>query len=176
MRIRLYFLRSTGLMAVLICLSACAVKGSEVLDMAPTHPSAIAAQAPVRLKAPVLSFNDSGLSVTDGITDNGLWDVASEIDWEFSLDRGLTWTRGVGSSFEVTSDGAKVIWVRSRDDAGNTSEIVRVNCVLDTMAPAALGVVAQAQGWTNSLKFSGFEPGARWEYSLDEQRSWAAGQ
>jgi len=32
-------------------------------------------------------------------------------------------------------DGAKIIWVRTRDNDGNTSELVRVNCVLDTMAP-----------------------------------------
>jgi hypothetical protein len=123
-----------------------------------------------------LSFKDTGLSVTDGITGNGIWDVASEINWEFSLDQGATWTRGMGSSFEVTGDGAKIIWVRSWDDAGNTSEIVRVNCVLDTTAPGALGVSGQTEGVTSSLRLSGIEPGARWEYSLDEQRSWAPGQ
>jgi len=92
------------------------------------------------------------------------------------LDQGATWTRGMGSSFEVTGDGAKIIWVRSWDDAGNKSEIVRVNCVLDTTAPAALGIAGQTEGVTNSLRLSGIEPGARWEYSLDEQRSWAPGQ
>ena len=76
----------------------------------------------------------------------------------------------------MTGDGAKVIWVRARDDAGNKSEIVRVNCVLDTTPPAALGVAGQTEGFTNSLRLSGIEPGARWEYSLDEQRSWAPGQ
>jgi hypothetical protein len=39
-----------------------------------------------------------------------------------------------------------------------------------------LGVSGQTEGVTNSLRLSGIEPGARWEYSLDEQRSWAAGQ
>jgi hypothetical protein len=29
---------------------------------------------------------------------------------------------------------------------------------------------------TNTFKLSGIEPGARWEYSLDEQRSWSAGK
>jgi hypothetical protein len=69
-----------------------------------------------------------------------------------------------------------MIWVRARDDAGNTSEIVYVNCVLDTTAPAAVGIAVQSDGVTNTLKLSGIEPGARWEYSLDEQRSWAAGK
>ena len=75
----------------------------------------------VILKAPVLSFNDSGFSVSDGITRFGRWAVESEIEWEFSLNQGASWTRGVGASFEVTGDGAKMIWVRARDDAGNTS-------------------------------------------------------
>lgn len=129
------------------------------------------------LKKPVLSFNDTGLSVTDGVTSNGLWAVESAgVDWEFSLDQGLTWTRGSGASFEVKGDGPKMIWVRARDDAGNTSEIVRVNCVLDTTAPAAVAISGQAEGVTNTFRLSGIEPGARWEYSLDEQSSWSVGK
>jgi len=130
----------------------------------------------VKLKAPVLSFNDTGLSVSDGITRNGLWDVDSaDIGWEFSLDQGATWTRGQGNTFEVKEDGAKMIWVRARDDAGNTSEIVSVGCVLDTQAPLALNVTLQREGVTNLLQLSGLEPGARWEYSLNGQSHWHAG-
>ena len=130
----------------------------------------------VILKAPVLSFNDSGFSVSDGITRFGRWAVESEMEWEFSLNQGASWTRGVGASFEVTGDGAKMIWVRARDDAGNTSEIVRVNCVLDTMAPAAVTIAPQIDGVTNTLKLSGIEPGASWEYSIDQQRTWLPGK
>ena len=131
----------------------------------------------VVLRPPVLSFNDTGLNVTDGVTSNGLWDVESAgIDWEFSLDQGITWTRGSGTSFEVQGEGAKMIWVRARDDAGNTSEIVRVNCVLDTTPPAAVAISGQPEGVTHTLKLSGIEPGARWEYSLDEQSSWSEGK
>ena len=135
-----------------------------------------AAAGSVKLKAPVLSFNDTGLNVTDGVTSNGRWGVESQgIDWEFSLDQGASWTRGSGAFFEVAGDGAKMIWVRARDDAGNTSEIVRVNCVLDTTPPAAVAISGQSEGVTNTFKLSGIEPGARWEYSLDEQISWSAG-
>jgi hypothetical protein len=130
----------------------------------------------VILKAPVLSFNDTGISVTDGITSNGRWRVASEIDWEFSLDKGVTWMRGSGTSFDVKGDGAKMIWVRARDDLGNTSEIVYVNCVLDTMAPTAVAITGVAEGSTNTLKLSGIEPGAKWEYSFNEQRIWLPGK
>jgi hypothetical protein len=130
----------------------------------------------VTLKAPVLSFNDTGLSVSDGITRNGLWDVDSaDIDWEFSFDQGQTWTRGQGNTFEVKDDGARMIWVRARDDAGNTSEIVRVRCVLDTLAPLALSVTPQLDGLTNRLQLSGLESGARWEYSLNGQAPWHVG-
>ena len=130
----------------------------------------------VKLKAPVLSFNDTGLSVSDGVTRNGLWDVDSaDIDWEFSLDQGATWTHGQGNTFEVKDDGAKMIWVRARDDAGNTSEIVRVRCVLDTLAPVALAITPHREGAGLRLQLSGLEPGARWEYSLNGQAPWHAG-
>jgi hypothetical protein len=130
----------------------------------------------VKLKAPVLSFNDTGLSVSDGVTHNGLWGVDSaDIDWEFSFDLGATWTRGQGNTFEVKDDGAKTIWVRARDDAGNTSEIVRVRCVLDTLAPLALSVTPQLDGLTNRLQLSGLESSARWEYSLNGQAPWHVG-
>jgi hypothetical protein len=124
-----------------------------------------------------LSFNDTGLDVTDGVTSNGRWGVESQgIDWEFSLDQGITWSRGSGGSFEVKGDGAKMIWVRARDELGNTSEIVRVNCVLDTTPPTAVAIEGQSEGVTNTFKLSGIEPGARWEYSLDDQRSWSGGK
>lgn len=164
-------------LAVATFLTACAGYDFHSASVEGPKPRPLPVFGAVMLTPPVLSFNDTGLSVSDGITSNGLWAVDSPgIDWEFSLDQGNTWTRGVGTSFEVTGDGAKMIWVRARDDAGNRSEIVRVNCVLDTTPPATLGVAGQTEGLTNSLRLSGIEPGARWEYSLDEQRTWAAGQ
>ena len=168
--------RSALLLGTVVLLGACGGGGSDPAGSVSIFPMPTPATVAVVLKPPTLSFNDTGLSVTDGITGNGIWDVASEINWEFSLDQGATWTKGTGSSFEVTGDGAKIIWVRSWDDAGNKSEIVRVNCFLDTTAPAALGIAGQTEGVTNSLRLSGIEPGARWEYSLDEQRSGAPGQ
>ena len=164
-------------LAVITFLTACAGSSFHASHPAGSTSRPLPVLGAVILNTPVLSFNDTGLSVSDGVTHNGLWAVDSAgFDWEFSLDQGSTWKRGIGTSFEVTGDGAKMIWVRARDDAGNRSEIVRVNCVLDTMAPAALDVAGQSEGATQSLKLAGIEPGARWEYSLDEQRSWAAGQ
>ena len=169
--------RPAGVLAIAIFLGACGGTAPETAVSDAPNTASPPVTAAVVLRPPVLSFrDDTGLSVTDGITGNGIWDVASDINWEFSLDQGATWTRGTGSSFEVTGDGAKIIWVRSWDDAGNKSEIVRVNCVLDTTAPTALGIAGQTEGVTNSLRLSSIEPGARWEYSLDEQRSWVPGQ
>jgi hypothetical protein len=160
-----FFMRSFAVLTVVFYSVACGGSGAGSSANA------------VVLKTPVLSFNDTGLSVTDGVTSNGRWGVESGgIDWEFSLDQGVTWKRGSGTSFEVKGDGAKMIWVRARDDAGNTSEIVRVNCVLDTTPPAAVAIASQSKGMTNTFKLSGIEPGARWEYSLDEQRSWSTGK
>ena len=169
--------RSFTWLAVGLFLAACGGSGAgpNALTFPDTQTPPVAGA--VVLKAPVLSFNDTGLNVTDGVTSNGLWAVESAgIDWEFSLDQGASWTRGSGASFEVKGDGAKMIWVRARDNAGNTSEIVRVNCVLDTTPPAAVAIAGHSEGVTNTFKLSGIEPGARWAYSLDEQRSWSAGK
>ena len=192
---RPFLMRSTAVLFVAFFLVACGgsdagpnamteagAQTPSVAGAGPTVTTEPGAQTPpvagaVILKTPVLSFNDTGLNVTDGITSNGKWGVESQgIDWEFSLDQGATWTRGSGASFEVKGDGAKMIWVRARDDAGNTSEIVRVNCVLDNTSPAAVAVSGQSEGVTNTFKLSGIEPGARWEYSLDDQRAWSAGK
>jgi hypothetical protein len=171
------FLRSSfAVLAVAFLLVACGGSGGG--SGATTDPDGQRpATGSVVLKAPVLTFNDTGLDVTDGVTSNGRWGVESQgVDWEFSLDQGASWMRGSGGSFEVKGDGAKMIWVRARDNMGNTSEIVRVNCVLDTTPPAAVAISGQSEGVTNTFKLSGIEPGARWEYSLDEQSSWSEGK
>jgi len=171
------FLRwSVAVHAVAFLLVACGGSGGGS-DATTAPDGQRPAAGSVVLKAPVLSFNDTGLNVTDGVTSNGRWGVESQgVDWEFSLNQGASWMRGAGGSFEVKGDGAKMIWVRARDNAGNTSEIVRVNCVLDTTPPAAIAISGQSEGVTNTFKLSGIEPGARWEYSLDEQSSWSAGK
>jgi len=174
---QLFLRRSFSALAAIFFLAACGGSGGGAGGTAAPTAQTPPATGSVILKAPVLSFNDTGLNVSDGVTSNGRWGVESQgTDWEFSLDQGATWTRGSGASFEVKGDGAKMIWVRARDDAGNTSEIVRVNCVLDTTPPAAVAIAGQSEGATNTFKLSGIEPGARWEYSLDDQRSWSAGK
>lgn len=133
---------------------------------------------PVVLAAPVLRFTDTGLSVSDGVTRTGLWSVSNSdsLGWEFSLDFGKTWTQGEGDSFEVIGDGQRTIWVRARDDFGNTSEIVVAKCTLDTMAPSAVAVVSTDNQSLRELSIQGLEPNALWEFSLDQGRSWFTGR
>jgi hypothetical protein len=152
-------------------------EGAEKVNSTPTasSPVNVPNTGAVILKAPKLSFTDTGLSVSDGITRNGLWSVESDFSWEFSLDQGVNWTQGSGGSFEVKGDGPKMIWVRARDNAGNTSEVVVVTCVLDTMPPAPVTVTPSVDGFTRTLQLGGLESGAIWEYSLDNKLSWIAG-
>jgi hypothetical protein len=68
-----------------------------------------------------------------------------------------------------------MIWVRTRDSQGNTSEIVKVSCTLDTMAPAPIQAVSgQALGFRR-LEFKGLENQANWEYRFDVNDPWVTG-
>jgi hypothetical protein len=146
--------------------------------VAPAAPSAPPRPA-VPIPAPTLSFSDTGVSVSDGLTFNGKWSVAALLDglgWEYSLDMGRTWIRGEGDGFEVTGDGPRTIWVRAVDQQGNTSEIVMASCTLDTRAPMAPQVGALAGTALPAIRIDGLEPMAGWEYSVDEQRTWIPGR
>ena len=173
---RLFHLGGLGLLSLIV---ACGGSGGGAEDATSSSNSSDTSNAHstgvITLKPPKLSFSDTGLSVSDGVTRNGLWAVDSDYSWEFSLDQGVTWTIGSGKSFEVKGDGPKMIWVRARDNAGNKSEIVVVTCVLDTMAPAPVTVSPSVDGFTRTLQLTGLEANAKWEYSLDNQVSWHAG-
>ena len=175
------------LSAVLIlCLAACGGGDGGGGDSSPADSNAGVTQdlvvmppplanVPKVLPKPVLSFTDTGVNVSDGITRIGAWRVNSTENWEYSFDMGKTWTRGQGGFFDVQGDGAKTIWVRARDDLGNTSEIVMVSCVLDTMPPAAVQAAVASQDQTRLVRVSGVEDQGQWEYSLDDTRTWLTG-
>ena len=63
--------RSFGVLAILFFLAACGGSGAgpNALTFPDTQTPPVAGA--VVLKAPVLSFNDTGLNVTDGVTNNG---------------------------------------------------------------------------------------------------------
>ena len=173
--------RTLATLAVASCMVACGGGGSGTVspNSGAGQDTSLLSPAPAPtarvLAKPVLSFTDTGLSVTDGITQIGAWQVSSLEAWEYSFDMGVTWTRGQGDSFDVRGDGAKTIWVRARDDLGNTSEIVIVSCVLDTMPPPAVQAELVSQDLTRLVRVNGLEQQGRWEYSVDDQRSWLPG-
>ena len=173
--------RTLATLAVASCMVACGGGGSGTVSpnsgAGPDTSLLSPAPAPTArvLAKPVLSFTDTGLSVTDGITQIGAWQVGSLEAWEYSFDMGNTWIRGLGDSFDVLGDGAKTIWVRARDDLGNTSEIVIVSCVLDTMPPPAVQAELVSQDLTRLVRVNGLEQQGRWEYSVDDQRTWLQG-
>jgi hypothetical protein len=154
--------------------------GQTITDPMTGNPGSPSPPGQVVLPRPVLSFNDTGVSVSDGVTFNGRWSVGSLFDglgWEWSLDEGRTWIRGEGDSFLVAGDGPKTIWARTFDGQGNFSEIVMVACTLDTTLPMQ-PQVSVISGALPAIRIEGLEPLAGWEYSLNEQRSWirASGQ
>jgi hypothetical protein len=97
------------------------------------------------------------------------------LGWEYSLDMGQNWIRGTGDFFVVQGDGPKMIWVRTRDDQGNTSEIVKVTCTLDTVAPAPVEAQSAQEAGLRRLEFKGLESQAKWEYRFDERDEWLEG-
>ena len=145
--------------------------GSQYTELVPPRPD----QPTNFLAKPVLSFSDTGLNVNDGVTSIGKWDVRTPVGWEYSFNMGNTWIRGQGDFFDVQGDGAKTIWVRARDDLGNTSDIVVVSCVLDTMPPPPVQTAVLAQDLTRSVRVAAVEDRGRWEYSVDNQRTWLPG-
>jgi len=172
-----------GLMAFVLCtgligLAGCGASGSgsDAAQSTASMPSTAVPPPPATslvLAPPQLRFSDTGVSVSDAITRDGRWSVVSEgVGWEFSLDLGKSWVKGSGEGFEVKGDGPKTIWVRARDDRGNTSEVVVVGCVLDTTAPMAPALAAAARGPLQELRLDALEPQALWEYSLDAQKTW----
>ena len=81
---------------------------------------------------------DSGMSATDHMTNNGTINVTglkSGTSWQYSLDNGVSWVSGTGSSFTVSDDGAKSVLVRQTDTVGYVSTNGTFAFTLDTTAP-----------------------------------------
>ncbi|MBU6285843.1 MAG: hypothetical protein EBQ48_04605 [Betaproteobacteria bacterium] len=129
------------------------------------------------LPKPTLSFSDTGFSLSDGLTKDGRWTVSglNGLGWEYSLDMGQNWIPGSGNFFVVQGDGPKMIWVRTRDDQGNTSEIVTVTCTLDTTAPAPIEAQSAQEAGLRRLDVKGLESQATWAYRFDERDDWLEG-
>ncbi|OWQ91593.1 hypothetical protein CDN99_10675, partial [Roseateles aquatilis] len=133
--------------------------------------------------APAVSLtNDSGFSHADQVTSDAALTISgleAGTSWEYSLDNGVTWNTGSGSSIPARvfiGDGDKSVQVRQTDAAGNASAVSTFTFTLDTAAPAPPSVsLTNDSGSSNSdkvtsdaaLSVSGLETGATWEYSAD---------
>ena len=93
---------------------------------------------------------DSGVSATDGITNIGLINV-TQIElgnpWQYSVDGGLNWSTGSGSSFTLLpfdkTYSTGQILVKQQDAAGNVTQgMLKHDVVFDTMTSVIINSVA----------------------------------
>ncbi|MFM7084437.1 MAG: hypothetical protein ACKOW3_05480 [Hyphomicrobium sp.] len=143
-------------------------------------------RTPPSINAPIISFVDSGLSSTDNITNNGtitVSGIATGFTWQYSLDSGLTWIAGKGSTFTLTGDGPKTVMVRQIDSSGYTSATSSLNLILDTTVSAPVIALSQDSGSSSAdsitkdgtVVLSGLETGGTWQYSIDAGKTWING-
>ncbi|MEZ5755665.1 MAG: Ig-like domain-containing protein [Paracoccaceae bacterium] len=134
--------------------------------------------------APTVSLDvDSGASGTDGITGSGASVLVGGLEpggsWDYSMDGGVSWKIGEGSSFRLADvDGAYVVVVRQTDVAGRVATSNPVQFVVDTTPPPAPTFVFEGDASTDPgariIQILGLENGASWEYSIDGG-SWKTG-
>jgi hypothetical protein len=88
--------------------------------------------------APLVSLaHDSG-NPTDGITNDGLIQIAGLVNgatWEYSRDEGNTWQAGSSNNVALSGDGQQSITVRQIDAAGHAGNAAYLAFTLDTQAP-----------------------------------------
>jgi hypothetical protein len=92
--------------------------------------------------APTVALvNDSGISATDHITNDGHVKVSgleASGSWEYSVDAGKTWTTGPAADangiaiLATTANGPQSLQVRSHDAAHNTSTVATLDYTLQT--------------------------------------------
>ncbi|RBP83424.1 hypothetical protein EBI01_06740 [Marinomonas rhizomae] len=142
--------------------------------------------------APDLSFEDTGTSNSDGITNNTTVSVTFDegvdlASWQYSLDVGSTWTDGTGTSFELTANTtyqADTIQVKQIDSEGNEElSALSSKIVTDTIATTPVIFLAtdsgqsQSDGITNDTTYRVklAKDTESWEYSLDSGANWVTG-
>jgi hypothetical protein len=137
--------------------------------------------------------SDTGASNTDGKTNDATVNVSvvGSTTWEFSLDGGLTWTNGEGSSFELPSGitAASNIQVKVSGADNNTAVsldtfVSATNIEVSTTAPVALTVALTSDtGSVNNdfitsnkaVTVGGITNPNTWEYSTDGGANWKTG-
>lgn len=135
--------------------------------------------------APTLSLaNDTGISSSDRITSDGTIKVSGLEggSWQYSLDKGVSWTLGTGNNFKLTGDGVKSVFVRQTDMAGNVATSREFIFTLDSLTAPTVSL-AKDTGLSNNdnitrdslVNVSGLVAGRQWEYSQDAGKTWKSG-
>ncbi|PKF56781.1 hypothetical protein CW748_08570, partial [Alteromonadales bacterium alter-6D02] len=144
------------------------------------------------VEQPSFTINtDTGSSTTDGLTSDATVNVVLADDvasWQYSLDGGMTWLVGVGTSFELANDtayAAGAIRVRQTDVAGNLSGFATNDAAVTTdMTNDAVSFeLATDSGQFNNDQLSNNNvinvtlaaDVASWEYSVDGGTTWLVG-
>ncbi|NBT63197.1 MAG: hypothetical protein EBT02_15655, partial [Planctomycetia bacterium] len=143
----------------------------------------------LRPLAPVVVLaSDTGISATDKVTYAGIVTVSgieANATWEFSNDNGANWSTGPNNfTFAFINDGAKSLFIRQTDAAGNLGPVNHFSFTLDTVAPAIPNIALNTDTGISALDkitkdgkiiVTGLESTARFEYALNSDTSWTPG-
>lgn len=132
---------------------------------------------------PVISLQEDTGESGDGLTRNGrviISGIETGASWQYSLD-GANWLSGSGNSLTLSGDGAKSLWLKQTDLAGNISDPSRLDMVLDATVTRLTPSLSEDSGDPSDyvtrngrVNISGIEDGASWFYSLDNV-NWQTG-
>ncbi|MDR9834753.1 beta strand repeat-containing protein [Herbaspirillum huttiense] len=141
--------------------------------------------APVKLALSLA--RDTGV-INDMITSDGTVNITgleTGATWQYSVDNGINWSRGSGTSFLLGGDGNKNVVARQIDVAGNVGPVSDVfSFVLDGGAPQQPGIALATDSGSSAtdnltndgtVKVSKLVAGANWQYSLDGGTTWSNG-
>ena len=133
---------------------------------------------------PVLSLVEDTGNPTDSITGNGGVKFTKETNalWYYSTDDS-SWTQGNDSTFTITGDGSKSVFVKQIDIAGNESTHGRLNFTLTATKPSAptLSLASDTGNPSDSITNNGqvnvfgLSSGSSWQYSIDNGTNWITG-
>ena len=149
--------------------------------------NSIANNFPSRLSAK-LNY-DSGTSDSDSISNKGQMDISgldADAIWEYSIDGGKTWIKGIGSSFNLAEGhySAGEILIKQTNTSTNVSVITTLTeIIIDKTIDPLTARLIQDTGPSNNdnisqdgtINVSGIEAGATWSYSTDNGQTWATG-
>lgn len=132
---------------------------------------------------------DTGLSNTDGITNNGQVNVAgleTGSTWQYTTNGGTTWTNGTGSNFNLAAGayGTGQVEVRQTDVAGNVSSLGVLGAVTIDKSVATPGLTLAADTGSSStdgitsngqINVANLEAGSTWQYTTNGGSTWQTG-